>query len=56
MAYSYHSVTPSPAMENKPLAQKDNAEELLKLKKLLDAGAITQEEYEEKRQKYVDSL
>ena len=56
MAYSYHSVTPSPAMENKPLAQKDNAEELLKLKKLLDAGAITQEEYEEKRKKYVDCL
>ena len=34
----------------------DSAEELLKLKKLLDAGAITQEEYEEKRKKYVDSL
>ena len=34
----------------------DSAEELLKLKKLLDAGAITQEEYEEKRKKYVDCL
>ena len=56
IAYSYHSLTPEPAMENKPLPQKDNAEELLKLKKLLDAGAITQEEYEEKRKKYVDSL
>ena len=55
-AYSYHSVTPAPAMENKPFAQKDNAEELLKLKKLLDAGAITQEEYEEKRKKYVECL
>ena len=41
-----------------PVIEKpsDNAEELLKLKKLLDAGAITQEEYEEKRQKYVDKL
>lgn len=44
--------TSTPIME----ASKDSAEELLKLKKLLDAGAISQEEYEEKRKKYVDSL
>ena len=41
-------------IEEKPT--HDSAEELLKLKKLLDAGAITQEEYEEKRKKYVDCL
>lgn len=46
------SVTSTPVME----ASKDSAEELLKLKKLLDVGAISQEEYEEKRKKYVDSL
>ena len=45
---------PTPVVEEKPT--HDSAEELLKLKKLLDAGAITQEEYEEKRKKYVDSL
>ena len=40
----------------KSISSSDNEEELLKLKRLLDAGAITPEEYEEKRKKYVDSL
>ena len=36
---------------------KTNAEQgLLRLKRLLDQGAITEEEYEEKRKQYVDSL
>ena len=34
----------------------DPTEQLAKLKKLLDAGAITEEEYEEKRKPYVDRL
>ena len=40
----------------KAISSSDSEEELLKLKRLLDAGAITQEEYEEKRKKYVDCL
>ena len=51
---SIGSVPSSTSNEVKPTP--DCAEELLKLKKLLDAGAITQEEYESKRKKYVDSL
>lgn len=35
---------------------QDTMEKLLKLKKLLDAGAITQEEYDKKRKKYVGEL
>lgn len=54
---SYESSSnPIKFMDYAPHSSKDSAEELLKLKKLFDAGAITQEEYEEKRKKYVDSL
>lgn len=51
--------TNKPALAKSYIASEsknDSAEELLKLKRLLDAGAITQEEYEEKRKKYVDCL
>lgn len=41
-----------------PIVQsnKDASEELIKIKKLYDAGIITAEEYEEKRKKYVGML
>ena len=38
------------------MGREDPTEQLAKLKKLLDAGAITEEEYEEKRKPYVDRL
>ena len=38
------------------MGRDDPTEQLAKLKKLLDAGAITEEEYEEKRKPYVDRL
>ncbi|EOD15390.1 hypothetical protein EMIHUDRAFT_103350 [Emiliania huxleyi CCMP1516] len=38
------------------MGHDDPTEQLAKLKKLLDAGAITEEEYEEKRKPYVDRL
>ena len=44
--------TPKDSIEN----NEDPVESLVKLKKLLDNGIITQEEYEEKRKKYVDKL
>ena len=37
-------------------AKPDVTEKLLELKALRDSGAITEEEYEEKRRKYVDKL
>ena len=49
-------VTPEQVSTTAYRKATDSAEELLKLKKLLDAGAITQEEYEDKRKKYVESL
>ena len=39
-----------------PISGKDPAEEMKKLKELLDAGIITQEQYDQKIQKYVDML
>ena len=52
-------VKPAPVVDSTPKPVKnelDPVDELLKLKKLFDAGAITQEEYEDKRKKYVDKL
>ena len=50
--------TPSPTSAPAYEEAKDTntAYELKKLKDLLDSGVITQEEYEEKRKKYVDML
>ncbi|MBO4412694.1 MAG: SHOCT domain-containing protein [Clostridia bacterium] len=45
--------------EEKPEPKKENAgaeEKLEKIKKLLDSGMITQEEYEEKRKKIIEEI
>ena len=52
---------PQPAPQQKPSAPVNNGgvdvtKELQKLKGLLDAGVITKEEYDTKRQKYIDML
>ena len=43
-----------PAIENKPAASFFVADEILKLKKLLDSGIITQEEFQAKKKKLLD--
>lgn len=52
--YGYHpSSYSSPSSSS---GNEDATEQLRKLKKLLDDGIITSQEYEEKRKKYVDKL
>lgn len=48
------TVNTSPKVE--PKTEVDPMAELKRLKELLDAGIITEEEYNEKRQKYIDRL
>ena len=48
--------TPAVPPVQPPVAAKSPAERLLELKKLLDAGAITQDEYAAKRKVLVDQL
>ena len=45
-----------PVHEQPKMNNSEAAEALVKLKQLLDAGVITQSEYEEKRRKYIDQL
>lgn len=51
---------PEPTPQQKeidiPIQQEDPAENLLKLKELFDKKILTQEEYNEKRKKYIDRL
>jgi len=46
----------SPTQTSAPPAEEDPIEKLKKLKELLDAGIITEEEYEEKREKLLKQI
>ena len=57
---SYSTVHPAPQPSSQPKETKDKDEDPIKklkeLKELLDSNIITQEEYEEKRKKYLDKI
>ena len=47
---------PAATIRKEPTQAGDPTEALIKLKKLYDSGAITKEEYEEKRKKYLENI
>ena len=54
--YKSNHVTASKVVEAKVLDEDDVHGRLMELKKLFEDGIITEEEYQEKRQKYIEKL
>ena len=52
----YASTTESQIQHNKPQQEKDSTTILLDYKKLLDAGVITQEEFDKKKEELLKKL